>query len=846
MLQFTKRCLRAPVRGGKHRSLTNFVNSLVQSESDPSPSVFHSFEASKKRQTFTNTEKWSFRISQKLGEGDFKGAVRLACSEDTFAEYSETTFAALKQKHPDAHPGSSIRHCAFDEPLSFPISTETIVRAIQSFPGGSSGGLDALRPQHIKDLTSKSAGNGGQSLLHALTIFVKLVLEGRTPPGIRPFFFGASLVALNKKGGGIRPIAIGSTLRRLASKCASFHALESIPDLLSPGQLGFGVPKGSEAAIHATRIFLNHLLPQQALVKIDFRNAFNSIRRDKMLEAVEEFIPALLPFVHSAYSRPSNLSWHDKEIPSAEGIQQGDPLGPLLFCLTIHKMVSKLNAAFKVFYLDDGTLGGNSEELCQDLSMIEEEGRSLGLHLNVQKCELICKDSSSMYTLLGTFPTLQVVDPVHASLLGSPLSSSTSLVTCLESKISQLEVISERLCHLPSHDALTLLRHSLALPKLLHILRTSLAFSSPLLASYDDLLRSMISKITNNYLNQDDPAWLQATLPIGSGGLGIRSAVHLAPSAFLASADGTSFLVQQILPSRLLATTYKERKSAFLSWKENLPKDTSPPSPANTHQQKAWDQPRVQHRFDSLISNASNPHTKARLLASSTKESGAWLNAIPVTSLGLRMSDETIRIAVGLRLGNPLCQPHQCLHCGSEVTELGTHGLSCRKSQGRHPRHNELNQVIHRSLSSAKIPSRLEPYGLSSSDRSRPDGLSMTPWSQGKFLVWDATCVDSFCKSNLPRTCLEVGAAAIHAEKEKHKSYGFLGNSYHFIPVAVETSGTFGPEARSFFRDLGTRIKHTSGDKMAHNFLIQRISVAIQRGNSMAILGTMMLDTPPI
>ena len=72
---------------------------------------------------------------------------------------------------------------------------------------------------------------------------------------------------------------------------------------------------------------------------------------------------------------------------------------------------------------------------------------------------------------------------------------------------------------------------------------------------------------------------------------------------------------------------------------------------------------------------------------------------------------------------------------------MGTHGLSCRKNQGRYPRHNELSQVIHHSLSSAKIPSCLEPYGLSSSDRSRPDRLSMTPWSKGQFLVWDATCV---------------------------------------------------------------------------------------------------------
>ena len=172
-------------------------------------------------------------------------------------------------------------------------------------------------------------------------------------PSIHPFFFGA----------------IGHSHRPY--KCASFHAFESIPDLLSPWAIPvWGSPKD----------------PRQ----LSTFTMSNSIQRDKMLEAVEEFIPTLLPFVHSAYSRSSNLSWHDKEILSAEGIQQGDTLGPLLFCLTIHKMVSKLNALFKVFYLDDGSLGGNSKELCQDLTIIEEGGQSLGLHLNVQKFEPIC------------------------------------------------------------------------------------------------------------------------------------------------------------------------------------------------------------------------------------------------------------------------------------------------------------------------------------------------------------------------------------------------------------------------------------------------------------------------
>ena len=53
--------------------------------------------------------------------------------------------------------------------------------------------------------------------------------------------------------------------------------------------------------------------------------------------------------------------------------------------------------------------------------------------------------------------------------------------------------------------------------------------------------------------------------------------------------------------------------------------------------------------------------------------------------LGLRMEDETIRVAVGLRLGIPLCRPHKCSHCGATVDDLATHGLSCRWSEGRAP-----------------------------------------------------------------------------------------------------------------------------------------------------------------
>ena len=119
-------------------------------------------------------------------------------------------------------------------------------------------------------------------------------------------------------------------------------------------------------------------------------------------------------------------------------------------------------------------------------------------------------------------------------------------------------------------------------------------------------------------------------------------------------------------------------------------------------------------------------------------ESGAWLNALPISSLGLRMDNNTIRVAVGLRLGSSLCRPHTCHHCGTKVGCLATHGLSCRWSEGRHHHNATVNDIICRALSSARVPSRLEPPGLFRLDGKRPDGVSVVPWKNGKLLVWDA------------------------------------------------------------------------------------------------------------
>ena len=213
---------------------------------------------------------------------------------------------------------------------------------------------------------------------------------------------------------------------------------------------------------------------------------------------------------------------------------------------------------------------------------------------------------------------------------------------------------------------------------ILYILRTAPCFLSAHIDAYDSLLRSFLSDIINVSL-VDDSTRLQASLPVGIGGIGIRRAAQLAPSAFLASAAGSSNLVRQILPPHYQDIPNPFIDSALTAW--HVGHDKPPLSSIVPHRQKAWDVPRIMSTYDMLLEASPNMSTRARLLAVATRESGVWLNVLPVSSLGLCMDNDVIRVSVDLYLGAPLCEPHHCLHCQAEVDSSGTHDLSCRYSK---------------------------------------------------------------------------------------------------------------------------------------------------------------------
>jgi len=155
-----------------------------------------------------------------------------------------------------------------------------------------------------------------------------------------------------------------------------------LTDFFYPHQLGVGIPGGCGAAIHSARRYLEALPPDHIVVKLDFSNAFNSLRRFDMLSTVHSRIPDLYSYCCSAYSPPSVLFYGSHTVLSQEGPQQGDPLGPLLFCNTIRPLLSSLKSDLKLGYLDDISLGGPVDRVVSDIIQISKVGCSMGLTLN--------------------------------------------------------------------------------------------------------------------------------------------------------------------------------------------------------------------------------------------------------------------------------------------------------------------------------------------------------------------------------------------------------------------------------------------------------------------------------
>ncbi|XP_065315420.1 uncharacterized protein LOC135924293 [Gordionus sp. m RMFG-2023] len=571
-------------------------------------------------------------ISKKIDQGDVCGALKLASSNDKLAPFDEHTFTLLKELHPQAFP----------EDLPIPIKSnlieigkEELIKTILSFNKNSTGGIDGFRPSYFQFLINPKNPHK-DTFVNSLVILSENILNNDLPSQIHQILFGARLIAFTKPDGGVRPIAIGSFFRRLLAKIIVERFKPDASKMFQTYQLGFGTKGGCEIAAHSLRIYIEDPPPDAVVCKLDFKNAFNSLSRKTFLNIFYEKFPFYARFIEQSYGCRTPLKFGEYTIPSDEGIQQGDPLGPLIFSLDLN-----------IWYLDDGTICGPSKNILAAIDYIEKNSLNIGLTLNKAKSEICFLNSNTL--------------KVQGSLLENILN-----------------------------------------------------------------------------IKLEDFNWGFSQLPSKMGGLDLYPLNLLSLSSFLASR-----LMNNAMISSFISPKDNLLNSALTAWTSLAPPEAVLPT-ILTHQ--SLFEPLIKKFFKIISSNP--PLEYIQLLQNADCTSGyEWLEALPSRNLGNLLSDEQLRVAIGHRLGCNIVQPHTCIKCKTLVDSKGRHGLNCIYSQGRHARHAAINLAISRSLTRARIPNILEPTNLSLDDGLRPDGLTSVPWSLGKSLIWDFTCVSSFPKN---------------------------------------------------------------------------------------------------
>ena len=181
--------------------------------------------------------------------------------------------------------------------------------AARSFPTGSAPGPNGLRSAHLKDCLGHAGA--ASALEGALVTFVRKAAEGLLAPALRRVLCASSLVPLQKKDGGIRPVAVGDTMRRVVGKFLLRTGIvrEQVATL-RPRQCGVGVPFAAEhvgmgmcGLVHGVDV---REAPWVAL-QVDMRNAFNCVDRTAMLTVALTKTPAAYSWLAWCYAEAAPL-----------------------------------------------------------------------------------------------------------------------------------------------------------------------------------------------------------------------------------------------------------------------------------------------------------------------------------------------------------------------------------------------------------------------------------------------------------------------------------------------------------------------------------------------------------
>ena len=158
-------------------------------------------------------------------------------------------------------------------------------------------------------------------------------------------------------------------------------------------------------------------------------NAFNECDHTTFLCHLNNVLPELEAWVRWCYSCSGELRFGPHRLKASAGVQQGDPLGPLLLSLMVLELMDRVGEVegihFFVWYLDDGIFIGEQSAISSLLCKLQSVGPDLGIHLNLPKCEVFWPSGSQNLEEISASVRRVIQTDGGVDLLGTPIYGST-------------------------------------------------------------------------------------------------------------------------------------------------------------------------------------------------------------------------------------------------------------------------------------------------------------------------------------------------------------------------------------------------------------------------------------
>ena len=811
--------------------------------------------------------------------------------------------SAVQQKLLEKHP-QVVPHTEHDNAAPVPTQQHRallekaepadIILCIKRFPRASAGGGTGLTPAHIKELARMPEANDVTGLVPALAQLVTLMAKGHVPARVSPWFLGAPLTPLRKRDGGVRPIAVGETLRRLVASWLMHKVSAKAAALLQPHQVGVATKSGAEAAVHAVRAMADELGTRSefGLLQIDWQNAFNLVSRSAFLHQVDVHLPELAPWAHLCYGpgRHAHLWTSRFQLASVRGVQQGDPLGPLLFALALHPVIAELRKCIDHwqreadavsttddrslllgFYIDDGFIVARHHVLQRAHAYLDGQcARAAGLQLG-SKCELWWPTQPPPAERARYSTRIRINATGGTSLLGAHIGTHEHTRAQFTSAVRTLAPLMQRLGELrDAHVAFSLLRACFGVCRVNYALRATPADSTDEGAHiFDDLTAGALRRLSMAPITDEALAEMRLPVKLDSldephFGIGLTSATDVAPAAYLASVCATRAIASRLKLDgawrSLSDNTHVLHAHESLRRQAARAKNFSPTSMPTVAEMAEMaemgdahaDSTPTQAQLTQLVHagrRAQIPAGCARTAAfrASLALPGAkdWLRCMPMPAHGTHIRDRYFRAWLAF-FARAHTRPQHVTACPRPKcrTPLDAHGdhlahCACSAVGEFSPiirRHDALVRAIAEAQCNAGRRAKVEPHSATRGAQSRPDILATN--ERGEVDVLDVAVTHSFRKSECARKPPQVVLNAAHGSKlHQHRAYA-AAHDATIVPMVFAVSGAWHFASHAYMarivHDIAARSDQPLSMVRARTF--QRIAATLVTGNARALL----------